>query len=144
MDNEADIPLYPIRTAAKKLNVSVHTLRMYEREGLIIPHKKESKHRLYSQSDINRLHCIRRLITDLKIGINGIKILYSLIPCWKIIGCSVYEKNNCEASKAESFPCWMYLHQNNICTARNCRECPVYLNYSECVSIKQILTEDTK
>jgi hypothetical protein len=33
-------PLFPIRTAAKLLNISVHTLRMYEKEGLIIPFKK--------------------------------------------------------------------------------------------------------
>ena len=33
-------PVFPISTAAKLLKISVHTLRMYEREGLIIPFKK--------------------------------------------------------------------------------------------------------
>jgi MerR family transcriptional regulator/heat shock protein HspR len=35
-------PIFPISTAAKLLNISVHTLRMYEREGLFIPYKKDS------------------------------------------------------------------------------------------------------
>lgn len=43
-----DTPLYPIGTAARMLGVSVHTLRMYERKGLIIPHHAESNQRLYT------------------------------------------------------------------------------------------------
>ena len=48
-------PLYPIGTAARMLNVSVHTLRLYEREGLILPHRKDTGHRLYSNADIERV-----------------------------------------------------------------------------------------
>ncbi len=33
-------PIFPISTAAKLLNISLHTLRMYERERLIISFKK--------------------------------------------------------------------------------------------------------
>ena len=48
-------PIYPIRIAAKLLNISVHTLRMYEKEDLILPYKKSSSHRLYSINDIDRI-----------------------------------------------------------------------------------------
>ncbi len=49
---QKDEPIYPIRTAAKLLNISVHTLRMYEKENLILPFKKSTSHRLYSRNPI--------------------------------------------------------------------------------------------
>ena len=83
-----DQSIYPIRTAAKLLNISVHTLRMYEKENLIIPYKKSTNHRLYSQFDIDRIKCIRQAINESKISINGIKSIYSLMPCWEVKKCS--------------------------------------------------------
>src|SRR3989339_600291 len=94
-----DEPIFPIRAAAQLLKISVHTLRMYEREGLIIPFKKESSHRLYSQTDLKRIECIRRAINEMKISINGIKTMYSLIPCWEIMGCSGENRINKEKVK---------------------------------------------
>src|SRR4030067_1200493 len=137
IDERFEEPVYPISVAAKLLNVSVHTLRMYEREGLIIPYKKESNHRLYSKSDIERLSCIRRAINEYKISIAGIKTIYSLIPCWKIIGCSEAKRKNCEAFISHSKPCWSFNHKNNICTGKDCRECEVYNSFSDCRSIKE-------
>ena len=72
-------PVFPISTAAKLLNISVHTLRMYEREGLLLPYKKTSKQRLYSKSDIERVECIRKTINEDKISINGIKTIFSFL-----------------------------------------------------------------
>ncbi|MFO7444929.1 MAG: MerR family transcriptional regulator [Ignavibacteriaceae bacterium] len=132
-------PLYAISVAAKILGVSVHTLRMYEREGLIVPYKKESSHRLYSQSDIDRLNCIRKAINELKISINGIKTIYSLIPCWNILKCSEHDRANCLAFHNHSEPCWTFRHINNVCTGVECRECAVYKNYTECGSIKECI-----
>ena len=129
-------PLHPIRVAARLLNISVHTLRSYERESLIIPFQKESRQRLYSQSDIDRINCIRKAINEHKISINGIKTIYSLIPCWEITKCSEEDRENCEAYKSHSEPCWSFAHRNNACQAKSCRECEVYKNYSECHSIK--------
>lgn len=42
---EQSEPIYSISTAARLLKISVHTLRMYEREGLFIPHKNTCKER---------------------------------------------------------------------------------------------------
>lgn len=89
-----DLPIYPISVAAQLLNISVHTLRMYEREGLIIPHKKKSNQRLYSKVDLERIQCIRKAINESKISINGIKTIYSLIPCWELVKCSEEDKKN--------------------------------------------------
>ncbi len=134
-----DLPLFPISVAAKVLGISVHTLRMYEKEGLIVPFKKETKHRLYSKADIERLSCIRRAINESKISIAGIKTIYSLIPCWEITNCSEKDRINCKAYQSHSEPCWAFKHEGNICAQRVCRNCHVYKNYAECKSLKDKL-----
>jgi hypothetical protein len=55
-------PIYSICSVAQMLGVSVFTLRMYEREGLIVSHKADSTHQRYSQNDVDRIKCIRRAI----------------------------------------------------------------------------------
>lgn len=138
-------PLYTIGTAAKMLNVSVQTLRLYEREGLIIPFKKDSKHRLYSQTDIERIDCIRRAIKDKKYTIPAIQTMYSFIPCWSIVKCTEKDRENCEAFHGDSMPCWSYNHKSNVCEDKECNTCDVYLNYTECNkignSIKKLVRE---
>jgi len=134
-----ETPLFPISVAARILEISVHTLRMYEREGLIVPFKKESSHRLYSKADIERITCIRNAINKNKISINGIKTIYSLIPCWEIIKCSATDKGNCDAFKSHSHPCWTFHHTNNLCADNICRDCSVYKDYSECKNLKDKL-----
>ena len=58
-----DEPVYSIGIAAKLLGISIPTLRVYEKEGLFIPYKKQSGTRLYSQADLDRIGCIRRTIS---------------------------------------------------------------------------------
>lgn len=137
----SDNPLYTISTAANLLNISVHTLRMYEREGLIIPYKKESNQRLYSDKDLERMRCLRTAISKEKMGIEGIRRMLSLIPCWGIINCSIKERLKCQAFNEYSKPCWMINHKNNICEKKNCRECEVYSSFGNCESIKDKLKE---
>ncbi len=135
-------PLYPIGTAARMLNVSVHTLRLYEREGLILPHRKDTGHRLYSNADIERVRCIRESINNKKISIEGIKTIYSLIPCWNIKKCPEAERNSCQAFLNHSNPCWSYDHKDNVCVS-DCRECIVYKNFSDCKAIKDNIVKLT-
>ena len=68
MVNVMDEPKYTISMAAKLSGISIHTLRMYEREGLIIPFKKDSNQRLYTDRDIERIACIRKTINEDKIN----------------------------------------------------------------------------
>ncbi len=137
MDDNIDKPVYTISATADILGISIHTLRMYEREGLILSYKKSSGHRLYSQEDIERIKCIRNAINESKISINGIKTIYSMIPCWKFINCNDEERENCPAYKSYSKPCWTFKHNDNPCSVNDCRNCPVYKDHSKCTSIKQ-------
>ena len=129
-------PVFSISSAARMLGVSVHTLRLYEREGLIIPYKKQSSHRLYCLTDIERLKCIRSAIKDKKYSIPAIRTMFSFIPCWDIVGCSAEERQSCQAYTGNSSPCWTYRHSDNTCQKRDCRQCIVYQKYSSCEEIK--------
>lgn len=132
-------PIYPIRTAAKLLNISVHTLRMYEKEKLIIPFKKSSSHRLYSESDIERIKCIRSAINESKISINGIKTIYSMMPCWEVMNCSNEDRNRCSGYLTHQGPCWSVKGKDTVCAAKDCRTCSVYKDFGECDSIKNFI-----
>ncbi|MCJ7554861.1 MAG: MerR family transcriptional regulator [Ignavibacteriaceae bacterium] len=132
-------PKYPIREAAKILGISVHTLRMYEREGLILPYQKDTGHRLYSDSDIDRLQCIRTAIREKKISIAGIKSLFSMIPCWQIIHCTEEDRKNCKAYAESKQPCWAYNHINNLCATIECVDCEVYISFQDCSTVKDAI-----
>ena len=131
-----DEPIFPIRTAAKLLNISIPTLRMYEKEGLIIPFKSAGNQRLYSYSDIIRIERIRNDINENKISINGLRAIASLVPCWQIKNCSDDERNNCKAFNEQLKPCWLYKHSDNICELNDCRDCDVYMYNSDFEKIR--------
>jgi MerR family transcriptional regulator, heat shock protein HspR len=136
---DKDEPVFSISTAAKLLDISVHTLRMYEREGLFVPYKKESSQRLFSKTDVERIECIRNAINELKISINGIKMIYSLIPCWDVIKCSEKDRKKCSAFNTHEKACWAENHIGTTCEKLECRECEVYKNYSECGKVKDLI-----
>ena len=136
-----DKPKYTISVAAELSGISIHTLRMYEREGLIIPFKKESNQRRYSDRDIDRIRCIRETINEHKLGLEAIRRVLSLIPCWAIIKCTEKDRENCQAFVSYSKPCWVFEHKNNTCRDRDCRECEVYQSFMHCGSIKDKLKE---
>lgn len=136
LDNRPNEPIFPISAAARLLNISAQTLRLYEKEGLVIPFKKSSKHRLYSKADIERIDCIRNAISEKKISIQGIIMMYSLIPCWDIVKCSLADREICKAFSGHSQPCWAFSHPDTICENRSCRDCIVYKDIQDCEKIK--------
>ena len=46
---------------ANLMGMSLDTLRYYEKEGLIMPERKENNHRIYDDSDVNWMQFIKRL-----------------------------------------------------------------------------------
>ena len=136
-----DTPLYPIGTAARMLGVSIHTLRMYERKGLILPHHAPSNQRLYTDRDIARVRCIRDAINVDKISIEGIRRVLSLLPCWLIINCPEGERTGCSSYAGGSGPCWHSKGKGTHCLSLQCRECTVYTEFGECHKIKMKLQE---
>ncbi len=132
-------PLFPIRKAAEIVGISIPTIRMYEREGLILPKKSAGNQRRYSEADIERLRCIRHTINAEKISIQGIKRILSLIPCWQILACSVADRDQCPAYHNYIRPCWSYTHKRTTCANRDCSSCGVYNNFTDCHGIKNLI-----
>ena len=63
---------YSIGEFSSLTNISIYTLRYYEKENLIIPSRKENGNRCYSEKDIIWIEFIKRL-KDTKMPIKGIK-----------------------------------------------------------------------
>jgi MerR family transcriptional regulator, heat shock protein HspR len=130
---------YSIGEVASLLGVSVPTLRLYDRRGLLLVRKGPGNQREYTLSDIERLKCIRTAISVMKISIEGIRRIQSLVPCWEMVNCPVTERQACPAYNESEAGCWTYKHTDNACAPRDCHTCPVYQLSDDCVNIKEIL-----
>jgi MerR family transcriptional regulator/heat shock protein HspR len=133
--------LYTIGEAADLIGVSVPTIRMYEREGLIIPLRKASRHRLFAEADLERIRSIRRTINMEKVSIAGIRRLMSLVPCWKVNGCTEESKAACPRFKTDGSPCWIVTGKTWQCKSDDCRSCGVYLRTADYAQLKAVLEE---
>jgi len=137
--NDNSDPVFTIGTVARLLGVSVATLRLYDRKGLLLVHKSDGNQRLYSQEDVERLRCIRSAINEHKISIEGIRRIHSMIPCWEHVQCSPEQKLDCPAYNSPEAGCWTYKHEHNACADRLCRDCKVYKLSSDCKNIKHLV-----
>jgi len=136
-------PVITIGTLANKVGLSVSAIRKYEDEGLIIPHRSDSGHRLFSYEDIERINKIQFMIKELGFNIEGLRRLQSLLPCWNILPCSEQERNSCLAFKNNSKPCWMIKDAHCTLQGNECKRCTVYRFGSLfAVNIKEIIHLD--
>ena len=132
-------PVLTIGTVAKKLGIAVQTVRMYEEEGLILAYKTDTGRRMYSMHDLERLRCIRTMITEHGLNLNGIKKMMSLIPCWEFKGGLDDQCQKCPAYYEANGPCWTTKNVGPKCQEIDCRECPVYRIEINCNKIKEVI-----
>lgn len=78
-------PRYVISIAARMLGVHTHTLRYYERVGLLEPARSESNLRLYSDQDIERLRRIRTLMDELGVNLAGVEVIFKLLARMEVM-----------------------------------------------------------
>lgn len=76
-------PILSISVAAKLLNLHPRTLMLYEKSGLIGPHRTETKRRMFSVSDLNDLQFIKFLIQEKGANIQGTKLVLEVIKAAK-------------------------------------------------------------
>ena len=82
MDNReinTDEPRYVISVAARILSVQTHTLRYYEKIGIIEPHRSRGNIRLYSEGDIALLRRVKSLIDDMGVNLAGVEVVLRMI-----------------------------------------------------------------
>jgi MerR family transcriptional regulator, heat shock protein HspR len=75
MNQEEVEPRYVISIAARMVGVQTHTLRYYERIGIVKPSRSQGNIRLYSESDVAQLRRVKSLMDDLGINLAGIEVI---------------------------------------------------------------------
>jgi len=72
---ENNEPRYVISVAARMLGIQTHTLRYYEKIGIIEPSRSRGNIRLYSDKDIAYLKQLKTLMNDLGINMAGVEVI---------------------------------------------------------------------
>lgn len=133
-------PKYTIGVAASKLGISVHSLRQYEREGLILSFKTSTGRRIYSDLELEKIKCIKKMIKDEGLNFEGIRRLFALTPCWKLRKCSKKSEKECASYKNFYRPCWSTKEKCHE-PFDSCRTCPVYYSVIGCDDLKKIFLQ---
>jgi MerR family transcriptional regulator/heat shock protein HspR len=72
-------PRYVISVAARMIGIEAHTLRYYERLGLVEPERSSGNIRLYSEGDIERLRHVKALMSDCGVNLAGVEVALRLM-----------------------------------------------------------------
>ena len=75
MDIDNNEPRYVISVAARIVGVQVHTLRYYEKVGIIEPSRSQGNIRLYSERDLALLRRMKSLMNDLGVNLAGVEVV---------------------------------------------------------------------
>ena len=78
MNEHEERAVYIISVAAELAGVHPQTLRIYERKGLLNPHRTSGNTRRYSERDIERLRQIQILTQDEGINLAGVKMIMEM------------------------------------------------------------------
>jgi MerR family transcriptional regulator/heat shock protein HspR len=78
MSMQESEPRYVISIASRIIGIETHTLRYYEKLGLIQPFRSTGNIRYYSETEIEQLRRIKTLINDLGINIAGVEVILRL------------------------------------------------------------------
>jgi MerR family transcriptional regulator/heat shock protein HspR len=133
-------PVISIGVLAQRVGLSVSSVRKYENEGLIIAHRTDSGHRLFSLEDIKRVRNIQHMIQDLGLNIEGIRRMQALLPCWDLHPCDDETRESCPAFNDSTRPCWTTKGLDCAPQGNECRRCLVYRLGSLCTQdIKRLL-----
>ena len=69
---------YMISAVAEMYDIHPQTLRMYEREKLLVPSRSEGNTRLYTHDDLERLEIILKLTRELGVNLAGVEIILNM------------------------------------------------------------------
>jgi MerR family transcriptional regulator/heat shock protein HspR len=125
-----------IGEVASHFEISVDLLRLYEREGLLIPLKSAKGTRYFTEFDYPWITMLMRLVRDEGLNFAGIRRLLALLPCWELRGCQGHNRRECSNLQGVIDPCWMAA---SCCEPTECYHCPVYRAAAQCGNLKAML-----
>jgi len=75
---DKDRPVYMIGIAAELVGIHPQTLRLYEREELVVPQRTAKETRLYSENDIELLKEIQVMTGQMGLNLAGVKLILEM------------------------------------------------------------------
>jgi MerR family transcriptional regulator/heat shock protein HspR len=72
-------PRYVISIAARMVGVHTHTLRYYEKVGIIEPYRSRGNIRLYSERDVAHLKRVKTLMDDMGVNLAGVEVIMRMV-----------------------------------------------------------------
>lgn|ERR1035437_1313399 len=69
---------YTISAVSEMYDIHPQTLRLYEREGLLMPSRSIGNTRLFEDSDLERLEIILSLTRELGVNLAGVEIILNM------------------------------------------------------------------
>jgi MerR family transcriptional regulator/heat shock protein HspR len=78
-DSDEKEPRYVISIAARLVGVRTHTLRYYEKIGIVEPARSRGNIRLYSERDISQLKRVKTLMDDLGVNLAGVEVIMQMV-----------------------------------------------------------------
>jgi MerR family transcriptional regulator/heat shock protein HspR len=116
-------PLYSIGVVAEMLDVNEQTLRVYEKNGLITPCRR-NRDRYYAANDIVWLKCLRRFIKEDGLNLKGIEKLLKVVPCFEISPCE--DCTSCTAYHKRGLPCSSLTNETEgSAPSHSCSHCDI-------------------
>jgi DNA-binding transcriptional MerR regulator len=130
-----------IGVVARDFGVSVDLLRLYEREGILIPLKSPKGTRYFTRLDYPWIATVLRLVREARLNFAGIRHLLALLPCREIRSCDGTAKDNCSLKAGANDPCWVH---KSCCTPEgDCYLCEVYRSAAKCENLKAFVADGT-
>jgi DNA-binding transcriptional MerR regulator len=126
-----------IGEVAVHFGISVDLLRLYEREGLLIPLKSPKGTRYFTRLDYPWIATVLRLVREQRLNFAGIRHLLALLPCREIRGCDGSAKAHCSRTTGAAEPCWIH---KNCSSPDNCYLCEVYRAAWRCENLRAFVT----
>jgi MerR family transcriptional regulator, heat shock protein HspR len=133
-----------IGDVARRVDLSVQTIRLYEAEGLLISFKSSKGTRWYSEGNIRWIQEIQDLLAE---GVNfaGIRRLLAQLPCWEMKPCNQEQKEKCSMRTEGRLPCWITPSKLCLEQLKECFHCATYNQAAEFINLKtrtKILLQD--
>ena len=125
---------------AGRFGISVDLLRLYEREGLLIPIKSPRGTRYFTEHDYSWIAMLLRLVREARMNLAEIRRLLAALPCWQIRHCGFESKQGCPVISDDSRPCWSNRATCPVVCAQDCYFCPVYRSAPTSENLKALLT----
>ena len=98
-------PCYVISIAARITGIQTHTLRYYEKIGIIEPSRSRGNIRLYSERDVALLRRVKALMDDLGINLAGVEVILNMSQRMTELQRRVQELE----SEVEGYKLWSFI-----------------------------------